>query len=142
GEVVRAEFLATPTALSILKNGKVFEIDTAKKAFREYDPMLAPGMAIADRMQADFRAIDTVVQQSKSGYIVWVEQSGSVYADSQTESEQMIRVRLDGATRMLTEISTRTSAGEAWRIVSLSASPAANIDELMRFPLEYQKMTL
>ncbi|MBP5993993.1 MAG: hypothetical protein KA731_03760, partial [Candidatus Moranbacteria bacterium] len=69
-------------------------------------------------------------------------QSGSVYADSQTESEQMIRVRLDGATRMLTEISTRTSAGEAWRIVSLSASPAANIDELMRFPLEYQKMTL
>ena len=142
GEVVRAEFSATPTALSILKNGKVFEIDTAKKEFREYDPMLAPGMAIADHMKADFRTIDTVVQQSKSGDIVWVEQSGSVYADSQTESEQMIRVRLDGATRMLTEISTRVSAGEAWRIISLSASPAANIDELMRFPLEYQKMTL
>lgn len=142
GEVVRAEFSATPTALSILKNGKVFEIDTAKKEFREYDPMLTPGMAIADHMKADFRTIDTVVQRSKSGDIVWVEQSGSVYADSQTESEQMIRVQLDGATRMLTEISTRASAGEAWRIISLSASPAANIDELMRFPLEYQKMTL
>ena len=142
GEVVRAEFSATPTALSILKNGKVFEIDTAKKEFREYDPMLAPGMAIADRMKADFRTIDTVVQRSKSGDIVWVEQSGSVYADSQTESEQMIRVRLDGATRMLTEISTRASAGEAWHIISLSTSPAANIDELMRFPLEYKKMTL
>ncbi len=142
GEVVRAEFSATPTAISILKNGKVFEIDTAKKQFREYDPMLAPGMAIADRMKTDFQTIDTIVQRSKSGGIVWVEQSGSTYADSEIESEQRLRVRLDGTTRMLTEISIRTSAEEAWRIISLSASPATNIDELMRFPLEYQKMTL
>lgn len=142
GEVVRAEFTATPTAVSILKNGKVFEIDTAKKEFREYDPMLAPGMAIADRMKTDFRTIDALVQQSKSGAIVWVEQPGSAYADSQIESEQKVRVRLDPATRMLTEISTRPSTGEAWRIISLSAMPVSGIDELMRFPLEYVKMTL
>ncbi len=142
GEIVRAEFLATPTVASILKNGKVFEINIEKKEFREYDPSLAPGMAIVDRMKADFQVIESVMQRSKSGEITWVERSGSVYADSETDAEQTLRVRLDPASRMLVEISTRSSASEAWKIISVAAMPITGIDELMRFPMDYKKMTL
>lgn len=142
GDVVRAEFSVAPNIAYILKNGKVFEVNTEKKEFREYDLTLAPGLLIADRVKNDFLALEAIFRRSASGDISWVEQPGSLYADSEIESEQTVRVRIDPVSRLISEISTRSSAGEAWRIISLTTSPVPNIDELMRFPLEYKKMTL
>lgn len=140
GEVVRAEFASVPNKVSIMKNNKVFEIDTAKKEFHEYPAGTGQAKEISDRAIADIDTLDMLTEQSFSGDIDWSVRPGLTYVNSADEGAETIRVTLDPSDQMVTGIATRSSQDATWHTVSFTFTPVSDIDTLMRFPLDYKKL--
>lgn len=139
GVVVRAEFTSLPNRISIMKNNKVFDIESAKKVFHEYADGTPEAQAISDRAINDIDALDALTEQSFSGDIHWNARAGLVYVNSPDEGAETIRVTLDPTSQMVSEMAVRSSSDAAWHTVAFTFSPSSDIDSLVRFPLDYKK---
>lgn len=142
GAVVRMEVLIEPVQTIILKNGKAFVLSPAKKEFHEYVVTTPEGQGEVDRAERAMETLQSLQTKSLQGDIRWYQQTDGTYTDHVTEEASTIRVALDPVTSLVREIGVRLVPTDlVWQTQSFTWEPVTNIEELLRFPLDYRKIT-
>lgn len=149
---------------SIIKNGRLFVVDTDKKTFKSFDVQTEPGKTIVESLKL-LSFLDPFLETVKKDNFTWsnldenevqisnrherVEGSGYLanqmlkidYGKGMIESIA-IKLFLDPTSNLITTIlSSRevTTASSIWGVTRFQFEPISNIEEIKKFPMDYKQ---
>jgi len=130
----------------IYKSGKVFVITPAAKTFKEFDVLKAPW----DKLSGDsFTLIVPLARDTTDGKVLWNKESENMYvtkgewnmqSDDGSVTPVDVRVSVNPQTKLIDTVYLRDNKnGGTWEQLDFKYRVVNNIDDLMRFPLDYTK---